>query len=113
MTQSTSSGGATGSGQDGPGTSSGLEPNAVYALGSSSGESARLQRQSDELAPKSSALLDQIGLRPGDSAIDIGCGPRGIIELLAERVSPGGRVVGLDSDPAHVAMASELVTEQG
>ena len=26
------------------------DPNAVYALGSSSGESARLQRQSDELA---------------------------------------------------------------
>ena len=95
------------------GTSSGLEPNAVYALGSSSGESARLQRQSDELAPESSALLDQIGLRPGDSAIDVGCGPRGVIELLAERVSPGGRVVGLDSDPAHVAMASELVAEQG
>jgi ubiquinone/menaquinone biosynthesis C-methylase UbiE len=113
MTQSTSSGGATGSGQDRPGASSGVEPNAVYALGSSSGESARLQRQSDELAPESSALLDQIGLRPGDSAIDIGCGPRGIIELLTERVSPGGRVVGLDSDPAHVAMASELVAEQG
>lgn len=113
MTRSTSSGGATGSGQDRVGTSSGREPNAVYALGSSSGESARLQRQSDELAPESSALLDQIGLRPGDSAIDVGCGPRGVIELLAERVSPGGRVVGLDSDPAHVAMASELVAEQG
>src|SRR5690242_18851016 len=82
----------------------GLDPNAIYALGSSSGESARLQRQADELAPDSSALLDRIGLRPGDRAIDVGCGPRGIIDLLAERVSPGGRVVGLDGDPAHVAM---------
>jgi ubiquinone/menaquinone biosynthesis C-methylase UbiE len=61
----------------------------------------------------SSALLDRIGLRPGDRAIDVGCGPRGIIELLAERVSPGGQVVGLDGDPAHVAMASELVASQG
>lgn len=89
------------------------DPNAVYALGSSSGESVRLQRQAEELAPESTALLDSVGLRPGDSAIDLGCGPRGVIDLLAERVAPGGRVVGLDADPAHVAMASEFVASQG
>jgi len=89
------------------------DPNAVYALGSSSGESARLQRQAEELAPDSAVLLDSLGLRPGDSAIDLGCGPRGVIDLLAERVAPGGRVVGLDADPAHVAMASEFVASQG
>jgi hypothetical protein len=75
------------------------DPNAVYALGSSRGESARLQRQAEELAPDSAALLDRVGPRPGDSAIDLGCGPRGVIDLLAERVAPGGRVVGLDADP--------------
>lgn len=89
-----------------------IDPNAVYALGSSSGESARLQRQAEELAPESSELLDRVGLRPGDSAIDLGCGPRGVIELLHQRVSPGGRVVGVDADPAHVAMASELVAHR-
>ena len=88
------------------------DPNAVYALGSNTAESARLQRQADELAPDSRALLDRIALRPGDSAIDLGCGPRGILELLTERVLPGGRVVGLDADPAHVAMASELVAQR-
>jgi ubiquinone/menaquinone biosynthesis C-methylase UbiE len=90
-----------------------IDPNAVYALGSSSAESVRLQRQADELAPDSVALLDRIGLRPGDSAIDLGCGPRGILELLCERVLPGGRVVGVDGDPGHVAMAAELVERQG
>jgi ubiquinone/menaquinone biosynthesis C-methylase UbiE len=89
------------------------DPNAVYALGSTSGESARLQRQADELRPESAALLDRVPLQAGDAAIDLGCGPRGIIELLCDRVSPGGRVVGLDSDPAHVAMASELVARNG
>ena len=89
------------------------DANAVYALGSSTGESARLQRQAEELAPDSVALLDRVGLRPGDSVIDIGCGPRGVIDLLAERVSPGGWVVGLDADPAHVAMASEWVASLG
>lgn len=89
------------------------DPNAVYALGSSSSESARLQRQSDELASVSLDLLDHVGLRSGECAIDVGCGPRGIIDLLADRVLPGGRVVGLDSNPAHVAMASELVRGRG
>ncbi len=89
------------------------DPNAVYALGSSSGESARLKRQAEELAPDSAVLLDGVGLRPGDSAIDVGCGPRGVIDLLADRVAPGGRVVGLDADPAHVAMASEFVARRG
>jgi ubiquinone/menaquinone biosynthesis C-methylase UbiE len=87
----------------------GVDPNSVYSLGSSIGESERLKRQADELAFESESLLDRVQLRPGDSAIDLGCGPRGIIEMLHARVSPGGRVVGLDSEPAHVAMASELV----
>lgn len=89
------------------------DPNAVYALGSSIGESARLQRQAEELAADSAALLDRVGLRPGDSAIDLGCGPRGVIDLLAERTAPGGRVVGLDADAAHVAMASQFVASRG
>ena len=80
-------------------------PNVVYALGSSPGESARLQRQAEELAADSAALLDRVGLRPGQSVIDLGCGPRGILDLLAEWVSPAGRVVGLDADPAHAAVA--------
>jgi ubiquinone/menaquinone biosynthesis C-methylase UbiE len=86
--------------------------NEVYSLGRSQGESERLLRQSDELAPHSSALLDRVELRPGDSAIDVGCGPRGIIELLCARVGPAGRVVGVDADPHHVAMARDLASER-
>jgi precorrin-6B methylase 2 len=85
----------------------------LYALGRDPTESARLQRQSEELRPDSAALLDRVGLGPGQAAIDLGCGPAGIIELLSERVSPGGRVVGLDADPAHVAMARELARQHG
>lgn len=96
-----------------PSPATGDDPNAVYALGSSRNESARLQRQAEELAPDSAVLLDRVGLRPGDSAIDLGCGPRGVIDLLAERVAPGGRVVGLDADPVHVEMASEFVAARG
>ena len=54
------------------GTAPGQDPNVVYALGSSPGESARLQRQADELAADSAYLLDRVGLRPGQAAIDLG-----------------------------------------
>jgi ubiquinone/menaquinone biosynthesis C-methylase UbiE len=85
----------------------------VYALGRDPAESARLRRQSDELKVDSAALLDRVGLGPGQSAIDLGCGPSGILELLSERVWPGGgRVVGLDADPAHAAMARQFATER-
>lgn len=85
----------------------------VYALGSHPAESARLQRQSDELRPQSAELLGRIGLEPGHSAIDLGCGPSGILELLSAAVFPGGRVVGLDADPAHTTMARRHTSERG
>jgi SAM-dependent methyltransferase len=50
---------------------------------------------------------------PVRQSIDLGCGPRGILELLAVRASPGGRVVGLDADPAHTAMAAEFAAGRG
>ena len=89
------------------------DASAVYPLGCSGAESARLQRQALELAADSAALLDRVGLRPGQSAIDLGCGPRGILDMLAGRVAPAGRVVGLDADPAHTAMAAEFTAARG
>jgi SAM-dependent methyltransferase len=99
MTESVRSAAGSGGNQD---------ANAIYALGSSEGESARLQRQADELAPDSAALLDRVHLRQGQAAIDLGCGPRGILDLMAARVSPSGRVVGLDADLVHTAMAAKF-----
>jgi len=95
------------------GAAAGHDPNVVYALGSSPGESARLERQADELAADSATLLDRVGLRPGQGVIDLGCGPRGILDMLAGRVSPGGRVVGLDADPVHAEMAAEFAAGCG
>jgi SAM-dependent methyltransferase len=95
------------------GSAGGPDPADVYALGSNPAESARLQRQSDELRPQSAELLGRIGLEPGQSAIDLGCGPSGILDLLSAAVSPGGHVAGLDSDPAHAAQASQFALEAG
>jgi len=68
-----------------PPIESGPDPAGVYALGADQQEAARLWRQSGELRPEAEALLARIGLRPGDAALDVGCGPRGILDLLAAR----------------------------
>jgi trans-aconitate methyltransferase len=62
----------------------------VYALGSNPAESARLRRQSEELRPQTTELLGRIGLAPGQSALDLGCGPSGILDLLSSRSFPAG-----------------------
>src|SRR5579872_5737088 len=88
----------------------------VYALGADTDETARLRRQSEELRPEARTLLarlGELGLRPGQTALDLGCGPRGTLDLLAEAVSPGGRVVGIDADPAHVAAARQYAFSHG
>jgi trans-aconitate methyltransferase len=79
----------------------------VYALGADEQETDRLRRQSDELRPEAEALLARIGLQPGQSAVDLGCGPSGILGLLAAAVSPCGKVVGVDANAAHVAAARQ------
>lgn len=85
----------------------------VYTLGTNPAERGRLQRQSQDLAEHSLALLGRVDLPPGGRALDVGCGPAGTIELLAERVGPTGSVTAIDIDPAHVAMARRLVQDRG
>jgi ubiquinone/menaquinone biosynthesis C-methylase UbiE len=47
-------------------------------------------------------MLERIGVATGWRCLDLGCGPRGITDLLSRRVGASGRVVGLDADPAFV-----------
>jgi SAM-dependent methyltransferase len=85
----------------------------VYSLGSSPAERDRLRRQSGELREHSALLLDRVGIAEGWRAIDLACGPSGILDLLADRVGPAGHVVGLDIEPANVALAREFAAERG
>jgi SAM-dependent methyltransferase len=84
-----------------------------YVLGSSPAERDRLLAQGELFAPEARALLDRVGVRPGWRAVDVGCGPLGILDLLAERVGPAGSVVGLDREPRMLAMAREVVAARG
>ena len=100
------------SGPASPGSAPPLE-SAVYALGNSPAERDRLRRQSEERRGLSTALLDRVGVERGWNAADLGCGPSGIIDLLAERVGPEGHVAGLDINPANVTLAREFADELG
>jgi len=84
-----------------------------YVLGTNPAEQRRLQQQSLDFAQQSAWLLDQAHIQPGWRVIDIGCGPRGVLDLLAARVGPSGRVVGLEQNAEHAALAETFVGTQG
>jgi SAM-dependent methyltransferase len=84
----------------------------VYTLGTDPDERARLQRRSDDLAAHTVTLLQHAELARGRRVLELGCGPAGSIELLAERVGPRGTVTAVDADPEHVALARRLVRDR-
>jgi ubiquinone/menaquinone biosynthesis C-methylase UbiE len=83
-----------------------------YWLGSSEPERARLIAQGEVYRPLAVDLLDQIGVAPGWRVADVGCGPLGVLDLLAERAG-AANVVGLDRDEAMLAMAERSMAERG
>lgn len=54
-----------------------------------------------------------LGLVPGASVLEVGCGPATDTLALAAIVGPAGRVVGVDVDPEMVALAGTRTREAG
>jgi SAM-dependent methyltransferase len=79
-----------------------------YWLGDSRPEVDHLLAQAEFLGPDAVDLLSRIGVAPGASVIDIGCGVLGILPQLRSRVGDSGRVVGLDVEPRLLAAAGQL-----
>lgn len=52
--------------------------------------------------PIADGLVDALAPRPGERALDVGCGRGAVLERLARRVGPTGRAVGIDLAPAMV-----------
>lgn len=82
------------------------------AIGILNAEIERLQLQAQVWQSETEIMLDSIGVQPGWSCIDIGCGPAGILEPLSRRVGPSGRVVGIEPDECLLAAAATLVGEK-
>jgi SAM-dependent methyltransferase len=82
-----------------------------YVLGASELERQRLMRQAKGIATEAFWLLDRVGVKRGWRAVDVGCGPIGILDLLCDRVGVTGETVGVDNDARMIAMAREVAAE--
>jgi len=78
----------------------------VYALGSDDTEIARLQ-QTVLIAEPTTLLLQRGGIRPGMRVLDLGSGPGDVAFQVAEMIGPNGSVVGVEQDPAQIAVAMQ------
>jgi ubiquinone/menaquinone biosynthesis C-methylase UbiE len=88
-------------------------PQAPYALGHTPEEYERLRMQARGWNAATVRLLDEVGLGPGASCLDAGCGPGETMRAMAERVGPAGRVLGLDADPEIGAMTQAMLHDAG
>ena len=84
-----------------------------YFLGYRQAEQERLQRQAQEFAHEARWLLDQIDPLEGGKVVEIGCGPQGCLDLLAERVGPTGSVVGVERSEDAVTLARKFAADHG
>lgn len=80
-----------------------------YPIERRRGEIERLEVQAAALAADADFLFDRIGVAPGWTCLDLGCGPGGVAERLVRRVAGRGRVVGLDSEPAFLEHARSRI----
>jgi SAM-dependent methyltransferase len=83
-----------------------------YVLGGTITEQERLLIQARGLEAFARSLLDRIGIELGARAVDVGCGPIGIIPLLSERVGVHGSVVGVEREPRFVEMAKAELSKR-
>jgi ubiquinone/menaquinone biosynthesis C-methylase UbiE len=58
--------------------------------------------------PWAELIIEDVGLRAGDSLLDIACGTGIVGRLAQERVGSSGRVVGVDINPQMLAVARRL-----
>jgi ubiquinone/menaquinone biosynthesis C-methylase UbiE len=57
--------------------------------------------------------VQALGLRPGDTVVDIACGTGLNFSLLQRAIGPGGRIIGVDLTDAMLAHARDRVAANG
>ena len=88
-----------------------VDATSQYVLGSDDAERQRLLRQARGFRDEASWLVDQVGVGAGWRAVDVGCGPIGVLDLLAERVGAAGQIIGVDNEPRMIEMAKSVAAE--
>ena len=73
----------------------------------------RLRLLSEIMGPSTRALLAEVGVLPGATCLDVGCGGGDVTFELARAVGPSGRVVGVDRDRTTIDIAKREAGEMG
>lgn len=88
-------------------------PPREYVLGTHDDELARLGLQHRLWIEHASALWERAGLRPGQTVLDVGCGPGFATMDLATLVGPSGRVIAIDESERYVARLTDEAARLG
>ncbi|MDQ6818583.1 MAG: methyltransferase domain-containing protein [Actinomycetota bacterium] len=92
---------------------SGVSASGRYLLGDSPAEIRHLVEQAEIYAEEATLLFDLTGIDAGSTVIDMGWGVLGVLHLLAERVGPEGRVVGLDREARMLQSGRKFAEQRG
>jgi ubiquinone/menaquinone biosynthesis C-methylase UbiE len=76
-------------------------------------EYQRLRDQARMWQEATAQVLATVGLGRGMSCLDVGCGPGAVMQLMAERVGPEGRVTGIEIDAALAAQSLHALRREG
>jgi SAM-dependent methyltransferase len=82
-----------------------------YVLGSDDPELRRLRTISILYRDTTRRWLEQAGIGPGMSVVDVGCGPGDVALLAAELVGADGSVLGVDGAPEALDLARSRAEE--
>lgn len=85
----------------------------TYVMGRSEAESERLRLQAQLYDGLTRRFLEDAGLAPGMTVLDVGSGVGDVAFMAADLVGPTGRVVGVDSNPVVLETARERAHAQG
>jgi ubiquinone/menaquinone biosynthesis C-methylase UbiE len=89
-------------------------PDRERALDLYRAEAARYDRAVSRVVKRHQLrAIDRLWIAPGDAVLDVACGTGVNLPVLAERVGPTGRVVGVDLSPEMLAIAAERLRALG
>ena len=86
---------------------------STYAMGTTSGETGRLDVQDALYGGFTEYLLRAAGLREGMRVLDVGCGTGGVSLAAARIVGPNGHVLGVDMNAEVLETARMNATASG
>ena len=83
-----------------------------YVLGTGDAESSRLGLQHRLWSAAAHSLWERAAIRPGQTVLDVGCGPGHATIDLAEIVGHTGRVIAVDESPLFLKHLNDRVVGQ-